>query len=198
MLLEGCLCLAMPRRAHWESLSGRPAAGILATRGADVGLLIAEALAHLRLPASIAPGVAALAMQDVLDATIPAYFDDWSQFGRAATTIPAHRIVDYVAALTAGGSFLPVDGERKVPDEPGRFAHLGHAPSPPGARRRAAVLTAQQPGTTVKIVAPTEETYRAASSGPGGAFDPQRPPPGRAGRNLPSPTASRCRWRARA
>jgi hypothetical protein len=113
--LEGCLCLAMPRRAHWESLSGRPAAGILATRGADVGLLIAEALARLRLPAALSPGVAAFAMQDVLDATQPAYFDDWSQFGRAATTIPADRIVDYVAALTAGGPLLPVTENGKHP-----------------------------------------------------------------------------------
>ena len=54
-------------------------------------------------------------MQDVLDATQPAYFDDWSQFGRAATTIPADRIVDYVAALTAGGPLLPVTENGKHP-----------------------------------------------------------------------------------
>lgn len=115
LTLKGCLCLAMPRRGQWESLSGRPAAGILSTRGADVGLLVAEALARLRLPASLAPGVAAFAMQDVLDATQPAYFDDWSQFGRAATTISNDRIVDYVAALTAGGPLLPPTENGKQP-----------------------------------------------------------------------------------
>ena len=115
LTLNGGLCLAMPRRGQWESLSGRPAAGILSTRGADVGLLVAEALARLRLPASLAPGVAAFAMQDVLDATQPAYFDDWSQFGRAATTISNDRIVDYVAALTAGGPLLPPTENGKQP-----------------------------------------------------------------------------------
>jgi hypothetical protein len=113
--LRACLCLEMPRRGQWESLSGRPAAGILATRGADVGLLVAEALARLRLPASLAPGVAAFAMQDVLDAAQPAYFDDWSQFGRAAAAISNDRIVDYVAALTAGGPLLPVTESRRQP-----------------------------------------------------------------------------------
>ena len=115
LAVKGCLCLAMPRRGQWESLSGRPAAGILATRGADVGLLVAEALARLRLPAALAPGVAAFAMQDVLDATQPAYFDDWSQFGRAATTISNDRIVDYVAALTAGGPLMPLTENGKQP-----------------------------------------------------------------------------------
>ena len=34
--LNGCACLVMPPPAPWERLSGRPAQGLLATRGADV------------------------------------------------------------------------------------------------------------------------------------------------------------------
>jgi len=113
--VTGCLCLAMPSPGPWESLSGRPSAGVLATRGADVSLLVADALARLGLPASLAPGVIAYAMQDVLDAAQPAYFDDWSQFGLAALTLPQDRLTDYVAALTAGGPLLPVQTNGRQP-----------------------------------------------------------------------------------
>lgn len=111
----GCLCLQIPPRTAWELLTGRPSAGILGTRGADVGLLVAEALARLKLPAALAPGVAAYAMQDVLDVTQPAYFDDWSQFGLAALTLSEERFPDYVAALAAGGALVPITNDGKQP-----------------------------------------------------------------------------------
>ena len=41
--------------APWESLAGRPSLGLLATRGADVSILVADTLASLGLPAQIAP-----------------------------------------------------------------------------------------------------------------------------------------------
>ena len=113
--VAGCLCLQMPARMPWETLTGRPSAGILATQGADVGLRVAEALAELKLPAALAAGIAAYAMNDVLEATQPAYFDDWSQFGRAALTLSPDRVADYVAALTSGGALLPVSGDGKQP-----------------------------------------------------------------------------------
>jgi hypothetical protein len=106
--LSGCPCLQMPRAAAWEDLSGRPAEGIMATRAADVALLVADALAARKLPASLAPGIVALAMQDVLDAAHPSYYDDWSGLTTAAATLPAAKLDDYVAALTAGGPLLPV------------------------------------------------------------------------------------------
>jgi hypothetical protein len=105
----GCMCLEMPRRVSWEFLAGRPSVGLLASRGADVALLIAEELAERQLPAALAPSLLAFAMQDALDATQPAYFDDWSEFGRAAQSIPKERFLDYVAALTAGGPLLPLE-----------------------------------------------------------------------------------------
>jgi hypothetical protein len=106
--LDGCLCVQMPRAGPWESLAGRPATGQLATRGADVALRVAEALAELRLPASLAPGVIAYAMQDVVETARPAYFDDWPAFERAAREIPRERIDDYVAALAADGPLIPL------------------------------------------------------------------------------------------
>ena len=59
--LNGCACLVMPPPAPWERLSGRPAQGLLATRGADVSIVVADTLASLGLPSQIAPGVIAYA-----------------------------------------------------------------------------------------------------------------------------------------
>ena len=105
--LTGCLCLAMPGAQPWETLSGRPSQGILATRGADVSIIVADTLAALGLPAQVAPGVIAFAMQEVLDQSRPAYFDDWSGFSRAASALSRDRLIDYIAAQTAGGALLP-------------------------------------------------------------------------------------------
>ncbi|HET7218599.1 MAG TPA: hypothetical protein VFJ02_11155 [Vicinamibacterales bacterium] len=105
--LNGCLCLAMPHARPWEMLSGRPSLGLLATRGADVSILIADALASLKLPSQLAPGVIAYAMQEVLDQARPAFFDDWPEFSRAAIAVKRDMVVDYIAAQTAGGALLP-------------------------------------------------------------------------------------------
>jgi hypothetical protein len=69
--------------------------------------VVADALAALDLPAQIAPGVIAYAMQEVIDQARPAHFDDWSGFSRAASTLARDNIVDYIAAQTAGGALLP-------------------------------------------------------------------------------------------
>ena len=113
--LTGCPCLQMPRAAAWEDLAGRPSQGGMATRAADVSLLVAEALATRKLPASLAPGIVALAMQDVLDAAHPAYFDDWSGFTRAAAALPAAKLDDYIAASTAAGPLIPVPRTDRSP-----------------------------------------------------------------------------------
>jgi hypothetical protein len=104
---NGCLCLLMPRAGPWEMLTGRPSLGLLATRGADVAILVADALAAANLPAEIAPGVIAYAMQDVMDRARPAYFDDWPEFSRAASAISRDALGDYIAAQAAGGALLP-------------------------------------------------------------------------------------------
>jgi hypothetical protein len=105
--MNGCICLAMPAALPWEALSGRPSQGLLATRGADVSIVVADTLAALDLPAQIAPGVIAYAMQEVIDQSRPAHFDDWSGFSRAASALTRDNLVDYIAAQTAGGPLLP-------------------------------------------------------------------------------------------
>jgi hypothetical protein len=105
--VTGCVCLAMPSAQPWEFLAGRPSLGLLASRGADVSIHVADALAALGLPAQIAPGVIAYAMQEVMDHARPAYFDDWSGFSRAASALSRDNLIDFIAAQTAGGPLLP-------------------------------------------------------------------------------------------
>jgi hypothetical protein len=105
--IDGCACLEMPRPSPWEQLAGRPSQGLLATRGADVSIVVADTLAALDLPAQIAPGVLAFAAQEAMYQARPAHFDDWSGFSRAASAISRDALVDYIAAQTAGGPLLP-------------------------------------------------------------------------------------------
>ena len=76
-----------PRVAGAVLLWGAWALGLLATRGADVAIAVAEALAARHLPGVLASGVVAFAMQDVIDGARLAYFDDWSTFSRTAGDI---------------------------------------------------------------------------------------------------------------
>jgi hypothetical protein len=105
--ITGCVCLAMPGPQPWEILAGRPSQGLLATRGADVSILVADTLAALEIPAQIAPGVIAFAMQEAIDQARPASFDDWFGFSRAASAITRDNLVDYIASQTAGGPLMP-------------------------------------------------------------------------------------------
>jgi hypothetical protein len=105
--VNGCMCLSMPIAQPWEIFSGRPSQGLLATRGADVSILVADTLAALQLPAQIAPGVIAFAMQEVIDQARPTSLDDWSGFSRAASAITRDSLVDYIASQTAGGPLMP-------------------------------------------------------------------------------------------
>jgi hypothetical protein len=103
----GCLCLEMPRPTDADHLIGRPVSGMLGARGPEVALRVAEALAEDNMPASLAPGVLAFAMQDVLDAARLAYQDDWTEFSRAARELDKDQIADYISALAAGGPLIP-------------------------------------------------------------------------------------------
>jgi hypothetical protein len=115
--LTGCVCLEMPRLRAWEEDAGY-ASAVLGTRGADVGLRVAEALADFQLPASLAPSLAGYAMQDVLDHARLSHADDWDEFGRAVRELPRERMVDYVAALSAGGPLVPVTKDENTPRNP--------------------------------------------------------------------------------
>jgi hypothetical protein len=109
---SGCLCLEMPAPRPWEEEAGR-ASAILGTRAADVALRIAEALAELDLPASLAPSLAGYAMQDVLEHAQLSHAGDWNEFGRAARDVPVERMYDYIAALTARGPLVPLTRDER-------------------------------------------------------------------------------------
>jgi hypothetical protein len=106
--LTGCFCLAIPERGAWEDLRGY-ASAVLATRGADISLRIAETLSTLKLPAALAPGLAGFVTQDVIDHAGLADPDDWEEFGRAVRDLPEERMFDYIAALAAGGPLVADD-----------------------------------------------------------------------------------------
>ena len=105
--LNGCLCLRLPGPSPWEDLAGY-STEVLATRGADVLLRIAETLAALKLPARLAPALAAFVTQDVIDHARLGYPDDWEAFSQAVLEIPDQRISDYIAALTVSGPLIEI------------------------------------------------------------------------------------------
>ena len=105
--LNGCLCLELPRPSPWENLAGY-APEVLATRGADVPLKIAETLAALKLPARLAPALAGFVTQDVIDHAQLGYPDDWEAFSRAVVDLSRDRIDDYIAALTVSGPLVEI------------------------------------------------------------------------------------------
>ncbi len=114
---DGCLCLAAPSPGRASLLSGRPSLGLVATQVADVNLRVAERLGSLRLPASLARGVLAAAVQDFVDRVRPIHESDWLTLVRTAQAIPDDLIDDYVAALTADG---PLVADRPTVDVVGR------------------------------------------------------------------------------
>jgi hypothetical protein len=105
--LNGCLCLQLPGPSPWESLAGY-STEVLATSGADVQLRFAETLAALKLHALLAPALAGLVTQDLIDHAQLGYGDDWEQFGRAVLDIPPARMSDYVAALAVNGPLIEI------------------------------------------------------------------------------------------
>jgi hypothetical protein len=106
--LDGCVCLQMPDLVPWEEYTGRSWTGQLASQLADVMLRAADALSARRLPAALLQGVAAFAMQDVIDYGRPGYFDDWLSLAFTARDLRDDRFDDFVAALTASGPLVPV------------------------------------------------------------------------------------------
>jgi hypothetical protein len=81
----------------------------MATRLADVNLRVLEVLTQLRLPISLAPGVLAAALQDVLDNARLAYFDDWLSLSRDIQSLGDDAFSDYISALTARGPLVPAE-----------------------------------------------------------------------------------------
>jgi hypothetical protein len=105
--LTGCLCVQFPDDAAFAFAAGRPSTGQLGTRVAELNLRIAELLSDLGVPATLFPGVMALATQDFVDSLPLLYPDDWAAFAGLASALSRERVEDYVSAVV--GPVRPVD-----------------------------------------------------------------------------------------
>ena len=103
----GCLCLEFPDPPAIDRVMGRAGTGLVSARIADLKLRVLEMLDEVKLPAVLARGVLASAMQDYLDDVRPAHGDDWLTLARHVDRLQQERFDDYVAALTAGGPLVP-------------------------------------------------------------------------------------------
>jgi hypothetical protein len=108
---DGCVCTVLLPPGGWMGGIGRSPRGTVATHVPDLNLRVAVALAELKLPATLAKGVLASAMQDYVDRVRPLYPDDWLTLVRSAQAMPIERMQDYVAALTANGPLVPTRSE---------------------------------------------------------------------------------------
>jgi len=112
---DACACIEAPLPGRAAIVVGRPQLGLLAAEVADINLRVAEVLGARQLPANLAPGVLAAAIQDYIDAVRPMHASDWLTLVRAAQAISDDRLDDYVAALTADGPLAP-DRATSSPD----------------------------------------------------------------------------------
>jgi hypothetical protein len=110
--------LAFPDPPAPQRYCGRAGAGLMATRVADVGLRVLEALSDHGLPIALAPGVLAAALQDVLDNARLAYFDDWLSLSRAVDALDDDQLIDYISALTARGPLVPMQTDSGTDGRP--------------------------------------------------------------------------------
>jgi hypothetical protein len=104
---DACVCIDTPTPGRAAIVVGRPQLGLIAAEVADLNLHIAEALHARGLPASLAPGVLAAAIQDYIEQVRPLHPSDWLTLVRAAQAIPDDRVDDYIAALTTDGPLAP-------------------------------------------------------------------------------------------
>jgi hypothetical protein len=107
LISNGCLCTAMPSQGRWPLFVGRPQLGMLSTQAADVNLRVALVMQEHALPAALAKGVLASAMQDFMDEVMPIDSNDWLTLARWGQDVSDARMEDYIAALTSGGPLVP-------------------------------------------------------------------------------------------
>jgi hypothetical protein len=108
----GCVCLAFPAPGPSEMFAGRPALGLIGARLPDLALRAAQEL-HVRgLPAALAPGILAVAMNDLQHEAQPAHHDDWIAVTRYVRGLDTERFVDYISSLTAAGPLVPAESGR--------------------------------------------------------------------------------------
>jgi hypothetical protein len=74
-----------------------------------LNLRVAVLLADLHVPATLFPGVMALATQDYIDSVPLVHRDDWAAIAGRAAAIGRDRIEDYVSAVVASGPVRAVE-----------------------------------------------------------------------------------------
>ena len=107
--LNGCFCLRFPDDAGWELSVGRGDTGQAGARAAELNLRVAVLLSDLHVPATLFPGVMALATQDYIDSVPLVHRDDWAAIAGRAAAIGRERIEDYVSAVVASGPVRAVE-----------------------------------------------------------------------------------------
>jgi hypothetical protein len=113
---EGCACTRLASPRQWRLLSGRPQLAFMASGIPDLNLHIAQALADLRLPATLARAVLSAAVLDFIEGVAPTDPNDWWTVARAAREVPRELIEDYIAAAAAvDGPLVPDDTESNQP-----------------------------------------------------------------------------------
>jgi hypothetical protein len=81
--------------------------GVLATQVPDLTLRLAEVTAALHMPAALIPSLLLYATQDYWHEVEARFADDWPALTHGATSLPASKIEDYIAALGSGGPLRP-------------------------------------------------------------------------------------------
>ena len=105
--VDGRLATRFDPPIAWDRLAGRPDTGVLATQVPDLTLRLAEVTAALRVPAMLIPSLLLYATQDYWHEVEARFADDWPALTRGATSLPASRVEDYIAALGTGGPLRP-------------------------------------------------------------------------------------------
>jgi hypothetical protein len=99
--IDGCYCLAPPRRGVMELFTGRHGTGQRSSVTIDLNLRVAELFGQLKVPAALFPRVMSMATQDFVDGTPLRYDDDWGAVLAWAADLTADRVSDYVSAVLA-------------------------------------------------------------------------------------------------
>ena len=109
--LDGCLDVWFPRRLGWQQMAGRLSTLLMSAHVIDLQLHVVEVLDELRLPSVLVPAVLSFATWDIAMESPMTDGDDWLGLVRGAQSLPRDRIADYVSALTAEGTLVPVQAK---------------------------------------------------------------------------------------